>query len=214
MTRADLLPRARNAGRNDPAETFVLLAWVAIQSISLLLSVGRIRLAGAGGGPVESGAAAQLVVVQFAVVALGAPIFLRTSARAVLFAVLAFPYSTAAGFLSAISLDRWMAAYFVLLLWIILLSAAHRAVRSAGADMALVAAAGIWTLGWPVLGYLSEEFGSASVRWIDDSPAGLAIEILNGRSSQLLAYTAFGSALFVILAVRFLRWPRRAATAI
>jgi hypothetical protein len=213
MTRAEPLPRARNAARNDPAETVVLLAWVAIQSISLLLSVGRIGVAGAGRGPVESGAAAQLIVVQFAVVALGAPIFLRTSARAVLIAFLAIPYSMAAGFFSAISPDRWMAAYFVLLLWIMVLTLAHRAVRSAGATMALVAAAGLWTLGWPVLGYLSAEFGSASVRWMDDSPAGLAIATLNGQSSQLLAYTAFGSAFFVILVVRFLRSPRRARRA-
>jgi hypothetical protein len=209
MANTAIRPRTQAA-----AEPLALLLWVGINSLSLFLSASRWNLWPGAPKPLESTAAWQLLVVDAISLAVFCPLLLSNGRRAVLIALSTAPFLEIAGFLAGVSMRHLAAAYAVLAIWLATLFVWQNAMPGRRGRMLVVAAAGVWTIGPALLGYLHEEFFLAGVatsggRLIAWSVLSMLVSPLDGEAPNIFAITMLGSFLIAGAALAWVGYRRR-----
>jgi hypothetical protein len=191
---ANTAPKPQSPAAGEP---LALLIWVAVNWGSLSMSAVRWPLWPGAPRPVESTAAWQLIAIDTIVASLFCPVFLSRGRRAALVAVSTGPFLEMAGFLSGVSLVRLAIGFLILTIWLASLFFWCQILPGRRGRMMVVATAGVWTIGLPVLEYLFFEFRQSGavtgVRSIaGDTPWGLISDVLAGRVPNVFIITILG----------------------
>jgi hypothetical protein len=206
----DSSPRAGSSAAGEPA---ALAAWIAVNSLSLLLSAQRWALWPGSPRPIESVAACQLLCIDAIVAGLYCPVLLSPWRRTVLVALATAPFAAFAGFLAGTPLSLVAAGYLVLIAWMVLLALWMAALPEPRWRMIVVAWSGTWTLGLAMQIYLESEFfpggNSVSGSIASWSPLGIVISLLGGQVPNVFAITLLAIFLGAGIAVYRGRTPGR-----